>query len=324
MSRFNTFYERRFLTGVDLEKDASFLLKFAAALAKRSHMLPRFVHVEKTIVASKLTELWTKNLKVKSAFQAFEAEKALLKEQELRKLILDTVGKEWETACYLGDPGESLLLDTDASESRFIVLGFSPRNHDSWALRFSVLFKILSQSDVPVFIIPEGFDSNNWLEKRLRFLVADDLNESDSHLVDTAFRLAASLENTEISHVHVNPLSKARLESTMSSSLDPSFLLDNQAINTGEIYALIQRNLEKQMQNRAMPYVQWAAQADVAYHFKVEVGDPREEIAAQIADGKPDLVVFGRHHMIHAHPFYVGHIPFQTMIHGNVPTLIVP
>ncbi len=325
MSNFNTFFERRFSTGIDLEKNETFLLRFAQALANRSHMIPRFVSVEKTIVASKLNGLWAKNGNIKSALQVYETEKTLINEQKLRKIVLETLDKEWDTACYLGDPGESLLSDADAFESRFMVLGFTPGSHEKWGLQFSTLFKILSHADLPVFIIPQNYDAAAWAEKKsLQFLVADDLNENESQLINTTFRLAASLEKTNILHLHVNPLSLAHLESTISAGLDPSALMGSQPVNTGELYSLMQNNLERQMHSRVIPYVHWAEQAGVTYQNVVEVGEPREEIALKIAEVKPDLVICGKHRFIHSHPFYIGQVPFQAMIKSSTPILFVP
>ena len=61
------------------------------------------------------------------------------------------------------------------------------------------------------------------------------------------------------------------------------------------------------------------------YRIEILTGpDPLEEIESAADRLTADILVFGRHQMIHRTPFRLGHIPYQAMLRQKRAVMVVP
>lgn len=53
-----------------------------------------------------------------------------------------------------------------------------------------------------------------------------------------------------------------------------------------------------------------------SYATEVAIGDVRDEMASLLIYDRPDIAVFGRHHLLHRQPARIGNVPFGEMLAG--------
>jgi hypothetical protein len=61
-----------------------------------------------------------------------------------------------------------------------------------------------------------------------------------------------------------------------------------------------------------------------SYSAKVYFGEVTEQLARCVDEIKPDVVIFGRHELVHRKPFGIGKLPFYSMLNVGTPLIVAP
>jgi hypothetical protein len=67
-----------------------------------------------------------------------------------------------------------------------------------------------------------------------------------------------------------------------------------------------------------------AREGHLRYQTAVAFGSPAEELKRIALAHKAQIMIFGRHHMLHKKSFALGKIPYQAMVEEQIATLVVP
>ena len=187
----------------------------------------------------------------------------------------------------------------------------------------STALSLMVASPVPLLVIDTAkefkFDT-----KGMRFLLSDDLSEHSETAVEFTFDLAAALRNSEIHHVHVNGLSFESLEAGLNTAAATSHTPINSSASIDDVYSALLNSIDKKMNARALDQKDYLEASGGSYTSQVTTGNVSEEIQKVAERVKPDITVFGRHHTLHTKPFFIGRVPFRSMLNQSGPILIVP
>ena len=187
----------------------------------------------------------------------------------------------------------------------------------------STALSLMVASPVPLLVIDTAkdfkFDANG-----MRFLLSDDLSEHSETAVEFTFDLAAALRGSEIHHVHVNGLSFESLEAGLNTAAATSHTPLNSSASIDDVYNALLNSIDKKMNARTLDQKDYLEAAGGVYASQVTTGNVSEEIQKVAERIKPDITVFGRHHTLHTKPFFIGRVPFRSMLNQSGPILIVP
>ncbi len=187
----------------------------------------------------------------------------------------------------------------------------------------STALSLMVASPVPLLVIDTAKDFK-YETKGMRFLLSDDLSEQSETAVEFTFDLAAALRNSEIHHVHVNGLSFDSLEAGLHTAAATSHTPLNSSASIDDVYNALLHSIDKKMNARTLDQKDYLEAAGGTYVSQVTTGNVTEEIQKVAERVKPDITVFGRHHTLHTKPFFIGRVPFRSMLAQSGPILIVP
>ena len=155
----------------------------------------------------------------------------------------------------------------------------------------------------------------------LNVLIADDLTESSAAAIEclTDFVHALCLP-VNVLHIHVEPadVKSIVLSPDYELKLWPQFELRDRPLDIR--YEKIKRTLR----SRSASLIETIDQCDGIYHSELWHGDVFEELNRAALTHRASMVVFGKHHTIHKHPFAVGQMDYQKMLSLNRPIMMAP
>ncbi|HYX36648.1 MAG TPA: universal stress protein [Oligoflexus sp.] len=222
---------------------------------------------------------------------------------------------------YTSEALTTIALEVQAG---LIMCGMSKRAGHNLFEGISTAFSLAAHADIPVLILPSGVPQN--FAERPRIVVADNLQLEGRCALAAAIQMAISMECSEFGHAHVHKLSHAgvhhmvdKVRAAMNLGKiqpNPEFTA---ASYTEQLRAKISEDLRSRFQN--IPGAQ-----DVAsrYEALVSFGQPAEELQKITQNRRPQLLIFGRHHLFHRQRFSIGKIPYDAMMEEGVATMIVP
>jgi nucleotide-binding universal stress UspA family protein len=222
-------------------------------------------------------------------------------------------GKSVEVICKEAESiGTCLLL----VGGRYGNMKFMPRG-------FSTALSLMVASPVPLLVIDTEKEFKYDI-KGMKFLLSDDLSDHSETAVEYTFDLAAALRDSEIHHVHVNGLSFESLEAGLNTAAATSHTPINSSASTDDVYAALMTSIDKKMNTRTIDQKDYLEASGGTYTSHVTTGYVTEEIQKVATKIKPDITVFGRHHTLHTKPFFIGRVPFRSMLAQSGPILVVP
>lgn len=192
---------------------------------------------------------------------------------------------------------------------------------------FSTPLNLMAEANVPVLIIPNE-TSLDFSDRHLRLLVCDNLEEASRSAIGTALELSLALKETDLIHLHVYPKPANDLKKWANDVL--ALMTEHRLpVNPGFSPEQVIENTEKEVKTKLALRLGFEkdlleTQGNGNYRQLVCFGEVDAEIHAVVKNESPDIVVFGRHHLIHKKPFAIGKVPFSAMLTVEKPILMVP
>jgi len=315
---------RAIVVGVSLDKTEDHLIQSAVALARKLESPLELVHATQPI----FNYMGAGDVVV-NPYYGYDRVINDLEDEEARKgleKIRQNLPKDLQIGLHVLRDYTSEALTTIATEVKagLIVCGMSQRAASNLLEGMSTAFSLASHAEVPVLVLPLGVPVG--FSERPRMLVADNLEDEGRRALEVAIQLALELDCTEICHTHVHKLSNMevkymvdRVREAMNLGkipLNPEF---STTTYTEQVRAKISDDLHARFLN--IPGSQAVAND---YETLVSFGKPAEELHRTTQLRRPQLLVFGRHHLFHRQRFSLGKIPYEAMMEEGVATLIVP
>jgi nucleotide-binding universal stress UspA family protein len=225
-----------------------------------------------------------------------------------------------------GDVVESLFEHCREHNVGMLLIGTHSQSGPG-ARTLSNAIGLMAQMPVPVLTVPEDATGLGRLaEPGARILVADDLTPQSEPALSAAVRLAAACQARELIVAHVH---RARSGGAVAQyfaayahavGTDPRYL-DTEADDSPaelERRALIARLTQR---------LRAAGADDVSgliVGWRLLDGEPVAALAAEAATIDADLVVFGRHRLLHRRWPPLGRVTYEAMLSLRRPVMVVP
>ena len=317
--------ERSIVSGVKLSSLNPLYVDNCMEFAHRSNMSLKFTHIVKPWLTHKriyplenLSPRLVKHAEQKSLEEAKE---------KMRRVFLELpCNKEsFDTEILLGRTGEKLRQSALSSRSSMILCGVQSPPHRLLPKGFSTSVNLMSESSLPVLVIPEN-KGQCFKKKKLKLLVCDDLTETSSDVLPVSQEIAGGLKNTDIVHLHIHQETKNKLKSwanqvsamSITQDLEFSFPINEQTIASD-----IENAIKSKLKDRSKIPLACLKGSYVSYNQLVGFGDVLTELGKTIESEKPDMIAFGRHHFFHKSPVGIGKVPFYAILNFGVPVLVI-
>ncbi|RZA24690.1 MAG: hypothetical protein EOP10_09160 [Proteobacteria bacterium] len=250
------------------------------------------------------------------------------KEEQIARSKLDALSGAFDdvevsTHLIRDFPPEAVLTLADELNAGLIIAGVS-EDAGGFLSGVSTGFTLASEANVPVLLVPQHEGVR--FEGPLRILVADNFGEEGQAALDAAVQLANELHAESLTHVHVQDMSFQDVD-RMIESVRESMILGqipsdpelNREYYIDKVKARTQTELMKRYEESIEPHLN-----STRYEAAVGFGKPSEEIHNEVNRVGAQMMVFGRHHLVHRKTLSLGRIPYPAMVEDGVATLVVP
>jgi nucleotide-binding universal stress UspA family protein len=308
------------------------LVRVAGSLAGGTGMRPELVHVFEGSLARygatalAFDALLPVPIDVEGA-RKVDDERREAAEAHLDAMLdrLDAPSLRKHGAVVDGDVVERLFEHCRESNVGLLVIGTHAL--DASARPLSNAVGLMAQMPVPVLTLPEDAAAVERLcDVGATLLVADDLTPQSEPALGAAVRLAAACRARELVVAHVvrraHGGAVAQYFATYAHALgtDPRYLdveTDGSPAEA-ERRALIER-LTKRLRAAGADDVQ-----GLTVGWRLLEGEPVAALAAEAAGLDADLVVFGRHRLLHRRWPPLGRVTYEAMLSLRRPVMVVP
>jgi len=290
---------REILAVVTLDHAGLMVAKSAAALALKSQRRLRLVTVCDESQISDKTESGTAD-----ALHQFG-------------LFVDN-GINVRSSVVDGRYPSALLELAAAHQSILMVVGQKAGSDD--ALNHTI--ELMAGASMPVLVIPDTVQNFICDESGLlHVLVADDLKESSQAAIECLTDFIHTLRlQVNVLHVHVEPVEVKTL------ALSPDFEL-----NFWPELAVRERPVEiryetimKTLRLRSRHLADVVSECGGTYHAELWHGDVSVELNRAAQSHRASMIIFGKHHLVHKHPWAIGQMDYQKMLNLNRPIMMAP
>ncbi len=242
--------------------------------------------------------------------QAIEEEIIADRQSSMEELVKRWEGRIDAGTVRLGAVADEILALVVEKDADVIFTGISPRNFYRNLGGLSTAATLMRSSGVPVFAVPSGH-TLDFQTIGLRLLVLDDLRDETLSAVNWTAELCKHLENPHLRLTHVVGSSEGAITRGLARAWGS---LGHGPIEPSEIEAYALEKLTKRMPVTNLINVE----------CEIKTGDIRDEVLRAAHDHQADLLLFGRHHFIHQHPFHIGRMPLKAMLEGDRVVGIIP
>lgn len=204
-----------------------------------------------------------------------------------------------------------LLVGADVESLKYLPKGLS------------TALSLMASAPVPVMVA----DGSTLLEIKadeLDILVADDLSEDSENALEFGFDLAIGQGKATLHHVHINGLTYDSLRSGLLSAAATSHSLGNDEKTTEIVFDSMIKGFEDQLERRGGNERDYLENGGGSYIPKVLTGNVAKKLLEETQIAKPSILIFGRHQAVHRQPFFMGRVPFKTMLASKIPVVVVP
>ena len=313
--------DANFITiGCALNENDSQLLRVGEYFSNKFQLPIKLVHVVEPWMGNYVgmpvgivPPLWATNKEIMDA-QIEEAEKKL-------KEYTSTINADFVsvTRIHAGDPSKWIH---DESQDSAITLVGSGEFTDGVFKRFTTAFQVLSQSERPVCIVPEGFKFNQ--SGKLNILLSDDLEGHSANAARFTFKLCNKLSPVRLTHVHVTGMTLENLKAGLEMAQAASHSNMSTVPTAEDMFKAARDSIAKALGSRATVDQSEFAAAGNVYDQKILEGHPSDKLEELRKSIDPDIEVFGKHHAFHKKPFSFGRMSFQSMVSAKSLVIVVP
>jgi len=319
--------DRRLVVGLEFNESSAALLANAASLAERTGMGLHLVHAVEF-----------SHLVYSSAYPAgyAAAKLALMNEEHLHEVAkeklaeyVSSLGRDLPVAVSVlsGNAAEVLQAQASAHGASAIVCGFTGTPRKYRPLGLSTVLSLMGHSRVPVLVLP----TNNPLpdfarDRELTITVADDLREASAEALTTACELAANLGHSRLVHLHVHGQTPREIEEWAGRIVESLIIheLEPEAtMGKRDPVAETTQNIESQLIHR-LGFMKNLLEAEPGCRYRTDIryGVVTEQLHHAVEEQHTDILVFGKHRLLHKRPFTIGRVPFYAMLNMNRPVMV--
>lgn len=311
------------MVAVTFDDSTPQLLKTAASLANRLGKPLHVVHCSEYWVGRS----WPSNGLVPGDFShvtaALEEESLKQAKSHLTELVKKTVPQcQSAVTVELGFPVDVIRGAAEKFDASIIVLGSKEATFRLMPRGLSTVMSLQQSPPCPVVVFPLGKEYNWEKNVRLKIGLADDLSQETSDVISRGIEFASILKNCEVHQVHCNGLHKDDLKAALTlvsaTAHTPETALSSEAIWDATMEKITD-SMKKRSKNVGAD--QLLQDGSIIKHTILH-GNPPEEMLEYASKNGLDLLIFGRHKMLHHKPFTLGRMPFSAMAKMERPILV--
>lgn len=221
-------------------------------------------------------------------------------------------------------PSEAISSLAEEVDAGLLVCGVDVHaSEGSFLSGTSTAYVLASEAEVPVLLIPQNKGVR--FEGPLRVLIADNLEVEGECALESAILLANELHAESLTHMHVQDMSLQDVDK-MIDSVRESMVLGKIPSDPDLNRDFYIEKVKARTQNELLRRYEEGARGlnSTRYEAKVAFGKAADEIHSEVERANLQLMVFGRHHLVHRKSLSLGRIPYSAMAMQGVAALVVP
>jgi nucleotide-binding universal stress UspA family protein len=216
----------------------------------------------------------------------------------------------------------ALIAEAISQKANFIIVANWEQTNRFSLTGLSTSLSLMANSPVPTLVIPtEG--ALDFMKLPLKTIVADDCREESAKAMSKGLEICQFLGCSSVVHTHVVEEFASKLKSFLRA-LGQDDSMDANDSNQNNNVASTTQNIEKALHKRAQQVPGLFQSKEVKYSSKVLFGDVSEKIGQLVTEVEANLIIFGKHQALHMQPYFIGKVPFHTMIQLKKPVLVCP
>lgn len=318
---------KRFLVSIKLGEVPDNLVRHSLLLARRAKAELHLVHFCEPWSAASWMAAYPEGASAVDFASFAEARFLEQSEHQMRQLVggVPPGDVAIQSKVILGSPIDGLEAEAERIDADMIFCGAGPEDSRLLLGGFSTAIGLMASSGRPVMVIPQKAHWHD--EKAITLLVCDDMGPHSDDVVDEALALGTMTGNARYVHLNVCSVTKRELENmsgwaaeAMSAGLihhDPDFSVYQTVKKKAD---QIERELTEKFFRR--PLANSVERG--SYQAVCAQGPVVEVIHAHQADVRADVIVLGRHEMLHHKPLAWGKVPLRSMLTLEQSVLLVP
>jgi nucleotide-binding universal stress UspA family protein len=311
----------KILVPVNLDDGSAGLLKAAAQISKRTGLGVEVIHVSEYWVGRTWPTEMMLGGPMGGLVAAVEDETVGVALERLRELVKANLpGVDAHCEVLLGYPAESVRAHAVTIGAELLILGGAAEEYKFVPRGLSTVLSLMADAPCPVLVLPRG-QMGQWDKNPLSAILADDLQPESDNGILIAYELVAALGNTNLTHLHVNQLSKEDLKEALTTAAAAAHTPEG-AMDVDTVWAAAMKSIETKLASRAPGRKHLIEARGGTVKTALIQGDPTEAVMTLAAETKADLLIFGRHRTWRRKPFAVGQMPFHSMLKAHRPVLI--
>jgi len=311
---------------VKFDRAAPALLETATRLCRRLGKKLCLLHVLEPWVELPLAGVFGQGGdplgRVSQAMEASTRDLALGRLAELAQTVSPEISVR--TVVVAGKPIERIGSEAENVGTCLLIVGASYNGARLLPQGLSLALSLMAGAPVPVLALDAMRTPRPEMNK-LILMLADDLGAQTETAVEFAYALATALGNTTLYHVHVNSLSYASLETGLAAAAASGHTRDDEVPGVAdELYQALTRRLGEALEERGADQRDYLEAAGGTCITEVLTGDVAQQLGDLIQTTNPALLIFGRHRALQMRPFFIGRLPYRTMLAFKCPVVVVP
>lgn len=308
------------VVALSLNEESDHLLKIAESFCKRTGLGMTLVNVVEPWVGAVglgLVPFPDVSGKVQKEL-ASHAEEQLLK---FKKKIDPSI--EVFVRASTGPIAETIISEAKIIQAPLILTGSKAQKQKILPSGFSTAISLMSHSPIPVMVSPATLNVN-FEPDGINILLADNLSEDDN-LIGNAFDFADVL-GANVHHVYANPVNGDELEGALKRTSEAKHLAYVPELTGDDILEKMNEKIHEQLKGRASDRIDHLVKKQGKYETVVLNGEPSKVITKYMNEeaNQFKVTIFGRHKAIHLRPFFVGQVPFHSMLASQHLILMSP
>jgi nucleotide-binding universal stress UspA family protein len=248
-------------------------------------------------------------------------------QRKIEELKDSLQGIEVSARVVMGSAPEALDAFARSTNASMIVVSSSPEGDGQrfFPKGFSTSLSLMGIAKKPVMVIPRGYTQFK-KAPRLKIMFGDDLSAHSQEALEIALEMSFGFSNVEFLHLHICKTPRPEMVTAAENLLKLVSLYDlplEKPYSPQEIADETESNLKNKMQQRLGAADLLFTATGSKYQNHVLFGSLDEMLPQATATFDPDILVFGRHKMLHRKPFGIGRLPFSAMLAQKKPVVIV-
>jgi nucleotide-binding universal stress UspA family protein len=319
----------KILIGVQFDDKLPALLTYAKHFAKLFKARLRLTHVSDVFNAYPWSQLYPSGYVSPTLIKAMEEQAEEEAQNKMRQVVNEHFANDPvqpETQCLTGLVADSLDADARLSRSSLVMVAVKERSYKLMPRGFSTVLSLMAHSKVPVMVIPaEAKPPQEGTP--LKLLFCDDLKPHSQAGIGLALDIIAGISYGELHHVHFHEKDQSDVEA-MAQDIQQMMSMGripfDDKFSSAKLVDQIKAYIEQKMLGRLGDAKLIVEENGGTYFNRIYFGDVADQLTRCIEEVNPDLVIFGRHELVHRKPLGIGKLPFYAMLNVGKPIIVAP